>query len=49
MSPLLWATLFTFFTTIYSLFLVSNYFIKVPQPPQTPYKAQFPNKFKWKW
>nr|AZH80619.1 ATP synthase Fo subunit 8 [Caridina similis] len=49
MAPLLWLNLFIFFTIIYSLFLISNYFISVPSAYQTSYKTQSPNKFNWKW
>nr|AZH80593.1 ATP synthase Fo subunit 8 [Caridina africana] len=49
MAPLLWLNLFIFFTVIYSLFLISNYFISVPSVSQASYKTQSPNKFNWKW
>nr|AZH80588.1 ATP synthase Fo subunit 8 [Caridina meridionalis]AZH80592.1 ATP synthase Fo subunit 8 [Caridina meridionalis] len=49
MAPLLWLNLFIFFTIIYTLFLISNYFIKIPSAFQASYKTQLPNKFNWKW
>nr|AZH80538.1 ATP synthase Fo subunit 8 [Caridina sp. NTnilotica]AZH80601.1 ATP synthase Fo subunit 8 [Caridina sp. NTnilotica] len=49
MAPLLWLNLFIFFSIIYTLFLISNYFISVPGSSQTTSKLQSPNKFNWKW
>nr|AZH80542.1 ATP synthase Fo subunit 8 [Caridina variabilis] len=49
MAPLLWLNLFIFFTVIYTLFLISNYFISVPSASQASCKTQAPNKFNWKW
>nr|AZH80540.1 ATP synthase Fo subunit 8 [Caridina sp. n. Santo] len=49
MAPLLWLNLFIFFTVIYILFLISNYFISVPSASQATAKTLSPNKFNWKW
>nr|AZH80612.1 ATP synthase Fo subunit 8 [Caridina novaecaledoniae] len=49
MAPLLWLNLFIFFTVIYMLFLISNYFISVPSASQDSCKTQSPNKLNWKW
>nr|AZH80534.1 ATP synthase Fo subunit 8 [Caridina sp. La Guen]AZH80590.1 ATP synthase Fo subunit 8 [Caridina sp. La Guen] len=49
MAPLLWLNLFIFFTIIYTLFLISNYFISVPSTSQASSKTQSPSKFNWKW
>nr|QFQ01321.1 ATP synthase F0 subunit 8 [Acanthephyra smithi] len=49
MAPLLWLNLFLFFSSVFILFLISNYFIKTPPkmeaaPTQAPQK-----KLNWKW
>nr|AZH80582.1 ATP synthase Fo subunit 8 [Caridina typus]AZH80587.1 ATP synthase Fo subunit 8 [Caridina typus] len=49
MAPLLWLNLFIFFTLVYILFLISNYFLKVPGNMQTAAKSEAPNKLNWKW
>nr|AZH80543.1 ATP synthase Fo subunit 8 [Caridina cf. gracilirostris VDM-2018] len=49
MAPLLWLNLFIFFTIVYVLFLISNYFLVVPGASQTSPKMGSPNKFNWKW
>nr|AZH80553.1 ATP synthase Fo subunit 8 [Caridina gracilipes] len=49
MAPLLWLNLFIFFTIIYTLFLILNYFISTPSASQASCAAQIPNKFNWSW
>nr|AZH80604.1 ATP synthase Fo subunit 8 [Caridina zebra]AZH80605.1 ATP synthase Fo subunit 8 [Caridina zebra] len=49
MAPLLWLNLFIFFTIVYILFLISNYFLKTPENMQMSIKLQSPTKLNWKW
>nr|AZH80554.1 ATP synthase Fo subunit 8 [Caridina cf. weberi 1 VDM-2018] len=49
MAPLMWLNLFLFFTVVYILFLISNYFLKVPENLQVATKTHSPNKLSWKW
>nr|AZH80566.1 ATP synthase Fo subunit 8 [Caridina cf. jeani 1 VDM-2018]AZH80567.1 ATP synthase Fo subunit 8 [Caridina cf. jeani 1 VDM-2018] len=49
MAPLFWLNLFIFFSVVYILFLISNYFLKVPEKTQATAKALTPNKLSWKW
>nr|AZH80536.1 ATP synthase Fo subunit 8 [Caridina cf. multidentata VDM-2018] len=49
MAPLFWLNLFLFFSAIYILFLISNYFLKMPEKAQTTAKVFTPNKLNWKW
>nr|AZH80583.1 ATP synthase Fo subunit 8 [Caridina multidentata]AZH80584.1 ATP synthase Fo subunit 8 [Caridina multidentata] len=49
MAPLFWLNLFIFFSVVYILFLISNYFLKIPQKNQSITKTISPNKLNWKW
>nr|YP_010625187.1 ATP synthase F0 subunit 8 [Atyopsis moluccensis]WBG72626.1 ATP synthase F0 subunit 8 [Atyopsis moluccensis] len=49
MAPLLWLNLFLFFSLIYILFLISNYFLKTPQKNQASSSPATPSKLNWKW
>nr|YP_010713897.1 ATP synthase F0 subunit 8 [Plesionika ortmanni]QFQ01294.1 ATP synthase F0 subunit 8 [Plesionika sindoi]WDD39117.1 ATP synthase F0 subunit 8 [Plesionika ortmanni] len=49
MAPLLWLNLFGFFSLVFTLFLISNYFIKSPSKMETQFKALSPTKLNWKW
>nr|AZH80581.1 ATP synthase Fo subunit 8 [Caridina brevicarpalis] len=49
MAPLFWLNLFIFFTIIYTLFLISNYFLKVPETSQSAPMFKAPQKLNWKW
>nr|UGW53134.1 ATP synthase F0 subunit 8 [Neocaridina denticulata sinensis] len=49
MAPLFWLNLFIFFTLIYILFLILNYFISVPSTQQMTSDQQVPTKLNWKW
>nr|AZH80541.1 ATP synthase Fo subunit 8 [Elephantis jaggeri] len=49
MAPLLWLNLFIFFSIVYILFLISNYFIKVPEKTQISVQTQSYSKLNWKW
>nr|AZH80578.1 ATP synthase Fo subunit 8 [Caridina cf. weberi 2 VDM-2018] len=49
MAPLLWLNLFAFFSVVYILFLISNYFLKVPEKTQAAAKVESPSKLNWKW
>nr|AZH80602.1 ATP synthase Fo subunit 8 [Caridina confusa]AZH80603.1 ATP synthase Fo subunit 8 [Caridina confusa] len=49
MAPLLWLNLFIFFTIVYILFLILNYFLKAPENMQMFTKLKSPTKLNWKW
>nr|QPL15861.1 ATP synthase F0 subunit 8 [Acanthephyra sp.] len=49
MAPLLWLNLFLFFTSIFILFLISNYFIKTPSKMETTPSLPPSHKLNWKW
>nr|AZH80591.1 ATP synthase Fo subunit 8 [Caridina longicarpus] len=49
MAPLLWLNLFAFFSIVYALFLISNYFLKVPGKTQMISSVKAPTKLNWKW
>nr|YP_010713858.1 ATP synthase F0 subunit 8 [Atyopsis gabonensis]WDD39078.1 ATP synthase F0 subunit 8 [Atyopsis gabonensis] len=49
MAPLLWLNLFAFFSVVYILFLISNYFLKIPEKNQDTSKTQLPASLNWKW
>nr|AZH80549.1 ATP synthase Fo subunit 8 [Caridina papuana]AZH80555.1 ATP synthase Fo subunit 8 [Caridina papuana] len=49
MAPLFWLNLFIFFSVVYILFLISNYFLKVAEKTQATSSALAPNKLNWKW
>nr|YP_010713845.1 ATP synthase F0 subunit 8 [Aristaeopsis edwardsiana]WDD39065.1 ATP synthase F0 subunit 8 [Aristaeopsis edwardsiana] len=49
MAPLLWFNLFIMFSTTFLMFLILNYFIKVPSKVE---KANLPHsqtEMNWKW
>nr|YP_009545531.1 ATP synthase F0 subunit 8 [Penaeus latisulcatus]AYO45609.1 ATP synthase F0 subunit 8 [Penaeus latisulcatus] len=49
MAPLLWLNLFLMFSATFVMFIILNYFIKVPakieKSPSTPLKTEMT----WKW
>nr|YP_009540727.1 ATP synthase F0 subunit 8 [Pleoticus muelleri]AYQ22920.1 ATP synthase F0 subunit 8 [Pleoticus muelleri] len=49
MAPLLWLNLFIMFSTTFIIFLIINYFIKVPTKIEK--STTFPTKMEmnWKW
>nr|YP_010516381.1 ATP synthase F0 subunit 8 [Caridina longshan] len=49
MAPLFWLNLFIFFTVIYILFIISNYFLKVPSTQLVMSPPAPTNKLNWKW
>nr|AZH80580.1 ATP synthase Fo subunit 8 [Caridina buehleri] len=49
MAPLFLLNLFLFFSGGYILFLISNYFLKVPEKTQITSKVESLSKLNWKW
>nr|AZH80610.1 ATP synthase Fo subunit 8 [Caridina wilkinsi]AZH80611.1 ATP synthase Fo subunit 8 [Caridina wilkinsi] len=49
MAPLLWLNLFIFFTVVYMLFLILNYFFNTPSAALASCGTRSPNEFNWKW
>nr|ALO71137.1 ATP synthase F0 subunit 8 [Pselaphinae sp. 11 EF-2015] len=50
MSPLNWMILFMFFSSIFFLFNLLNFYMNLPIPYQNNiFKSNFMNKYNWKW
>nr|YP_009511965.1 ATP synthase F0 subunit 8 [Aristaeomorpha foliacea]AXI97892.1 ATP synthase F0 subunit 8 [Aristaeomorpha foliacea] len=49
MAPLLWLNLFVMFSTTFLMFLILNYFIKVPAKIEKPEVSYTKNEMNWKW
>nr|YP_009235500.1 ATP synthase F0 subunit 8 [Metapenaeopsis dalei]AMD15641.1 ATP synthase F0 subunit 8 [Metapenaeopsis dalei] len=49
MAPLLWLNLFVMFSFTFILFLVLNYFIKVPSKIEKPSLFMKKSEMNWKW
>nr|YP_009255990.1 ATP synthase F0 subunit 8 [Solenocera crassicornis]YP_010580170.1 ATP synthase F0 subunit 8 [Solenocera melantho]ANF05074.1 ATP synthase F0 subunit 8 [Solenocera crassicornis]AXJ93126.1 ATP synthase F0 subunit 8 [Solenocera crassicornis]UZS90554.1 ATP synthase F0 subunit 8 [Solenocera melantho] len=49
MAPLLWLNLFIMFSTTFMIFLIINYFIKIPIKITKYNKPSFKTEMNWKW
>nr|QFQ01334.1 ATP synthase F0 subunit 8 [Nematocarcinus gracilis] len=49
MAPLLWLNLFIFFCFVFILFLISNYFIKIPTKTEFHAPLTKTSNLNWKW
>nr|QUS53944.1 ATP synthase F0 subunit 8 [Solenocera melantho] len=49
MAPLLWLNLFIMFSTTFMIFLIINYFIKVPTKIEKSSKSPLKTEMNWKW
>ncbi|YP_001382110.1 ATP synthase F0 subunit 8 (mitochondrion) [Penaeus chinensis] len=49
MAPLLWLNLFIMFSATFIMFIILNYFIKVPSKIEAPSTQLQKTEMNWKW
>nr|YP_009512597.1 ATP synthase F0 subunit 8 [Benthonectes filipes]AXJ93174.1 ATP synthase F0 subunit 8 [Benthonectes filipes] len=49
MAPLLWLNLFVMFSSTFIMFLILNYFIKVPSKVEGTSSPHVKEEMHWKW